>query len=184
MKLTLGERIRKARKGKGLTQAELGYLVSVHEITVRRWELGERFPDTEALSKLSKVLDVSVSEFMGEDDDNTIPKDSSYNAEMNSASVVSSTSTVPSMSYWGSVTDNARIVAENGDLGEIFSVKALLNRALDILSLGENQLQETAINREMKKSAPFVQVGGSTKNSYSRINIGEVQKSSLVGTIA
>ncbi len=68
MEMTLGERIRKARKGM-MTQAELANLIGVHEITVRRWELGERLPDTEALKKLSQVLGVSTSELMGEDMD-------------------------------------------------------------------------------------------------------------------
>ena len=41
MEMTLGEKIRKARKRK-MTQAELAEAVGVHETTIRRWESGER----------------------------------------------------------------------------------------------------------------------------------------------
>ena len=63
MEMTLGERIRKARKGK-MTQAELANLIGVHEITVRRWELGERTPDVKEVQKISQVLEVPIEEFL------------------------------------------------------------------------------------------------------------------------
>ena len=65
MDMTLGERIRKARKGK-MTQAELGEAIGVHEVTVRRWELGERVPDAADLQRIANVLGVSASELLGE----------------------------------------------------------------------------------------------------------------------
>ena len=65
MDMTLGERIRKARKGK-MTQAELGEAIGVHEVTVRRWELGERVPDAADLQRIASVLGVSASELLGE----------------------------------------------------------------------------------------------------------------------
>lgn len=64
MEMTLGERIRKARKGK-MTQAELAHSLGVHEITIRRWELGERTPDVEDLKKISETLSVPLEEFLG-----------------------------------------------------------------------------------------------------------------------
>ena len=102
MEMTLGERIRKARKGK-MTQAELAELIGVHEITIRRWELGERLPDTDSLKKISQVLGVSVSELMGEEDLTTgLPE------------VKSKRGIFPSLAYWGEVADNARLVAKGG----------------------------------------------------------------------
>lgn len=65
MEMTLGERIRKARKGK-MTQSELAEAIGVHEITVRRWELGERTPDAEDLQKAANVLGVTVSDLIGD----------------------------------------------------------------------------------------------------------------------
>lgn len=68
MKMRLGERIKKARKGKG-TQAELAEQIGVHEMTIRRWESGERYPDADMLQKLAAALGTSVSYLMGETDD-------------------------------------------------------------------------------------------------------------------
>lgn len=65
--MTLGERIKKARKGK-YTQAELAELVGVHEMTLRRWEQGERSPDADVIPKLAQALGVSISSLMGESD--------------------------------------------------------------------------------------------------------------------
>ena len=62
--MTLGERIKKARKGK-MTQAELAEQIGVHEITLRRWELGERSPDADVIPKIAEVLGVSVTYLMG-----------------------------------------------------------------------------------------------------------------------
>ena len=64
MEMTLGERIRKARKG-NMTQAELAKLIGVHEITVRRWELGERTPNIKDLQRISEVLKVPMDELLG-----------------------------------------------------------------------------------------------------------------------
>ncbi len=65
--MTLGERIKNARKGK-YSQADLADLIDVHENTIRRWELGERTPDADVIPKLAKALGVSISYLMGEDE--------------------------------------------------------------------------------------------------------------------
>lgn len=111
MKMTLGERIRKARKGK-MTQAELAEKIGVHEITIRRWELGERLPDTDSIQKISQVLGVSISELMGEENTDT-------------GKPTLKQGIFPSLAYWGEVADNARIVARDGqNLGLIYSLLA------------------------------------------------------------
>lgn len=111
MKMTLGERIRKARKGK-MTQAELAEKIGVHEITIRRWELGERLPDTDSIQKISQVLGVSISELMGEENTDTEKPTIKQGI-------------FPSLAYWGEVADNARIVARDGqNLGLIYSLLA------------------------------------------------------------
>jgi transcriptional regulator with XRE-family HTH domain len=61
----IGERIRAARKNK-LTQAQLAESICVHEMTLRRWEIGQRVPDANKLQKIAKVLNVSVAYLMGE----------------------------------------------------------------------------------------------------------------------
>ena len=71
--MTLGERIKNFRKGR-FSQAELADIVGVHENTLRRWELGERLPDADALMKLSKALGVSISDLMEENVDDITQK--------------------------------------------------------------------------------------------------------------
>ena len=61
MKLTLGDRIRTARKGK-MTQAELASAIGVHEVTVRRWELGDRTPNAEDIERIAQVLNISLND--------------------------------------------------------------------------------------------------------------------------
>lgn len=52
--------VRKARMKAGMSAARLATLLGVHESTVRRWELGRRTPDAATLSRVARVLGVSV----------------------------------------------------------------------------------------------------------------------------
>ena len=79
--MTLGERIRKARKGK-YTQAELADILGIHEMTLRRWELGERSPDADVLPKLSEALGISISELMGENNDSELNEENLSNLSL------------------------------------------------------------------------------------------------------
>ena len=72
--MTLGERIREARKGK-YTQEELAHELGVHGNTLRRWELGERSPDAQIIPLLAQKLNVSVSDLLeGDDSEGVIKK--------------------------------------------------------------------------------------------------------------
>ena len=62
--LILGERIRAARKKKGLTQTELGNAVGVEIKTIHRWEKGERTPRVEELKRLAQALNVNINELL------------------------------------------------------------------------------------------------------------------------
>ena len=72
-KKKLGEKIKELRKGR-FTQAELSELIGIHENTLRRWESGERSPNAEDLMNLTQALNVSISELMGENDENMTQK--------------------------------------------------------------------------------------------------------------
>ena len=62
---TLGQRIRRLRKSKGLTQAELAYRIEVHEMTIRRWETGTRQPENiNDIKNLAAALKVSEEELL------------------------------------------------------------------------------------------------------------------------
>lgn len=63
--MTLGERIKQARKNKGFTQKTLGDLVGVVTGTIQQYELGKRQPRDEQLQRIASVLDVSVGYLQG-----------------------------------------------------------------------------------------------------------------------
>ena len=62
-KVFKSERLKEARKRKGLSQERLAELVGVTRSTVAKWEIGERSPKGDHLIKLSEVLGVSPSYF-------------------------------------------------------------------------------------------------------------------------
>lgn len=56
----VGEQIAVLRKGKGLTQSELGERVGVSFQAVSKWERGETLPDITILPDLAKILETTV----------------------------------------------------------------------------------------------------------------------------
>lgn len=63
----LQENIKKFRKERGLTQEELAIRVNVVRQTVSKWEKGQSVPDAELLQKIAEVLEISVSQLLGEE---------------------------------------------------------------------------------------------------------------------
>lgn len=57
--------IKRLRIRKGLTQAELAEICSVHQTAVSQWENGRTLPDKQTLIKLSDFFGVSVDMLMG-----------------------------------------------------------------------------------------------------------------------
>lgn len=68
----LGSKIRKLRKEKGLTIAELGKLVGMSNSTVCMWEKGLRRPEVEGLQKLAELFDKPVSFFLEDNEENVV----------------------------------------------------------------------------------------------------------------
>lgn len=67
----IGKFIATKRKEKGLTQAELGKILSVTDKAVSKWERGLGLPDIMIVKSLAKTLDVSVSDILsGEKNEN------------------------------------------------------------------------------------------------------------------
>jgi len=66
---TIGSRIAKWRKEKGLTQEELAIRVNVVRQTVSKWEKGLSVPDADMLQKIAEVLEVSVSQLLGREEE-------------------------------------------------------------------------------------------------------------------
>jgi transcriptional regulator with XRE-family HTH domain len=61
--MSFGERLKKARQEKGLSQSELGKIVDVHYTQIGRYESKGAKPSGEVLSKIAKALSVT-SDFL------------------------------------------------------------------------------------------------------------------------
>lgn len=58
--MTLGEKLKAARKNAGLTQEELAARLCVSRAAVAKWETDKGLPDIMNLKAISKLLDVSI----------------------------------------------------------------------------------------------------------------------------
>ena len=79
MKKKIGERIKAARKAKGLSQEALGEKLEVSFQAVSSWETGKFIPDAEHLPQLSAVLDLSLDSLFAEGDREWQLKPVNYN---------------------------------------------------------------------------------------------------------
>lgn len=61
----LSVRLKKLRKNKHITQAELGKMVNVTKSTVSMWEKGMRKPNTTTLGQLADLFCVSTDYLLG-----------------------------------------------------------------------------------------------------------------------
>ena len=57
--MTLGEKIQKLRKQRGLSQEALAEKVTVTRQTISKWELGQSTPDLNFIAQLSDIFNVS-----------------------------------------------------------------------------------------------------------------------------
>lgn len=67
--MTVGNKIRKLRKERKLTQKQLGILCGINEVQIRRYELGGKNsnPKIETLQKIADALNVPLLEFLDDD---------------------------------------------------------------------------------------------------------------------
>lgn len=59
-KITLGEKLKSARKSVGLTQEQLAEKLLVSRQAITKWEADKGMPDIENLRQLSKLLNISI----------------------------------------------------------------------------------------------------------------------------
>ncbi|WP_299465738.1 helix-turn-helix transcriptional regulator [uncultured Microscilla sp.] len=57
--MSLGERLKEARKNKKISQQALAEIAKVHYTNIGRYERGDAKPSSEVLNKLAQALDVS-----------------------------------------------------------------------------------------------------------------------------
>lgn len=65
--MTLGEKIKSARKNVGLSQEQLAQKLCVSRAAVAKWETDKGTPDIINLKALSRLLDVSVDSLLNDD---------------------------------------------------------------------------------------------------------------------
>ena len=63
--MNIGEVIKRRRKIRNITQAELAELLNVTPQAVSRWEMGISYPDIAMVPKISEVLWVTADELLG-----------------------------------------------------------------------------------------------------------------------
>ena len=61
----LGENIKRERLKRGMTQSELASILGVSDITVSRYETGQREPNMDMLFKISDVLNIGLDALAG-----------------------------------------------------------------------------------------------------------------------
>ena len=63
--MTVGEKIKAYRKMRGISQKTLGELAGgINEVTIRKYEAGDRNPKPEQLLKIANALGISINLFM------------------------------------------------------------------------------------------------------------------------
>lgn len=70
--MTVGEKIKVARQGAGLTQVQLAEKLNVSRQAITKWESDKGLPDVENLKRIAKLLNVSVDYLL--DDGESIDK--------------------------------------------------------------------------------------------------------------
>ncbi len=68
-KLTLGEKIKDARKAAGYTQEELAGYLGVSRQAITKWESDKGLPDVENIKLISKALGVSIDYLLDDESD-------------------------------------------------------------------------------------------------------------------
>ncbi|MBE0427680.1 MAG: helix-turn-helix transcriptional regulator [Nitrospirae bacterium] len=65
----LGKRLKKARNLAGYSQKQIGDMLGIKQQRYQLWETGINEPSLEFIKKLSEVLEVKMSELLGEEEE-------------------------------------------------------------------------------------------------------------------
>lgn len=72
--MTIGSRIRSARKSAGMSQEELGNRLDIGKSSISEWESGKRALPIDVVEQISEILNVSVQYIMGWNEEPAIRK--------------------------------------------------------------------------------------------------------------
>ena len=79
--MTLGEKLKKLRTDKGLTQEELAEKLFVSRTAISKWESNRGYPNIETLKAISKFFSASVDDLLSSDELLTIAEEDSRKKE-------------------------------------------------------------------------------------------------------
>lgn len=107
-KLTFGERLKKIRQDKGMSQRELGKILGVTQQTIAQYEKIKEAPKAETLQKLANALDVSVHQLRGESYTPSDIFEALHNLSTNpdNVDIYTGTEAFINASYWNTVNKN------------------------------------------------------------------------------
>lgn len=63
--MSVGEKVKGARKLKGMSRAELGQLIGKSEHTIKKYEIDKVVPAVDVLKQIAQILDVDLSDLLG-----------------------------------------------------------------------------------------------------------------------
>ena len=66
--MLVGEKLKKLRKARGLSQEDLANELKVSRQSISKWELGESFPDTNHLVRVSDYFGISLDYLLRDKD--------------------------------------------------------------------------------------------------------------------
>ena len=68
MELMIGEKLKKLRRSRDLTQEEVATHIGISYQSISKWERGDGYPDITMLPTLANYFGVSVDELIGMDE--------------------------------------------------------------------------------------------------------------------
>ena len=129
------EKLIQSRKKLGWTQQDLANKSGFSRSSIINWETGKRAPRSVDIERLAKALGTSAAYLMSETD-NPEPHIENEENENKNLPIINVEDKEPennnlSLSYWGTVADNARKIANEGNAQEKAAVMMMLNMAVN-----------------------------------------------------
>ncbi len=151
---TFGKKLKAIRQKKGLSQKALADMLFVTRKCVGNWEVGIRKPDLEMLDKISRTLNISVSDLVGRYKKSDHPSDDALDR-----------SDMPA-DYQDSDTGSVILVEDNPDLKAKYSLmisNIISNDRLDSFSSAVDSYSHATTNGV---STAFIDAELSNENAF------------------
>lgn len=162
MKTDFSSNLIKYRKRMGLTQVQLAAKLSVTPQAVSKWEKGS-YPDSDILTELAKILDVSLDVLFGlKDEDNKINLNHAVAEKVQKLPEAEKGAFVMELLYNMICAYNSNIAAENISFPESFTKETFAHLRTDY------ELALARLNSDMQYAC-FMRIPENGINSYFKI---------------